>query len=290
MPLNYEALMAHRFEPVTVAYTNRDTILYALGVGVGQDDPLGSGTLKYTYEAGLAALPTMASVLAGGDGGWMQEPENRITWHKVLHGEQRLTIHRPLPAQGTVRGAYAIDAIYDKGADKGAILYMTNRLSDAATGEAIADVGMAAFLRADGGFGGSGEGAPKPYPVPADRPPDLTIDLPTRSDQALLYRLSGDYNPLHIDPDVAKSVGFERPILHGLCAYGVVGRAVLKLLCADNPARLRRLDVRFSSPLYPGETVRTEVWREADGRAAFRALAAERGVVIQNNGVVEYTA
>ena len=126
--------------------------------------------------------------------------------------------------------------------------------------------------------------------LPTDRPPDLTLDLPTRSDQALLYRLSGDYNPLHVDPEAAQSVGFERPILHGLCAYGVVGRAVLKLLCAEDPARLRRLDVRFSSPLYPGETVRTEVWREGDGRAAFRALAAERGVVIQNNGVVEYTA
>ena len=290
MPLNYEALMARRFEPVATTYTHRDTILYALGVGVGQDDPLGRATLKYAYESELAALPTMASVLSGGDGGWMLEPQNRITFHKVLHGEQRLTVHRPLPAQGTVRGVYSIDAIYDKGADKGAILYLTNRLSDAATGEPIADVGMAAFLRADGGFGGSAEGAPKPSPMPTDRSPDLTLDLPTRSDQALLYRLSGDYNPLHVDPKMAQSVGFERPILHGLCAYGVVGRAVLKLLCGEDPARLRRLDVRFSSPLYPGETVRTEVWREGDGRAVFRALAAERGVVIQNNGVVEYTA
>jgi acyl dehydratase len=166
---------------------------------------------------------------------------------------------------------------------------MTNRLSDAATGEPLADVGMAAFLRGDGGFGGSGEGAPRPQPIPADRPPDLMLDLPTRPDQALIYRLSGDYNPLHADPDAARSVGFEKPILHGLCAYGVVGRALLRLLCADDPARLRRLDVRFSSPLYPGETVRTEVWREGDGRAVFRALAVERGVVIQNNGAVEYS-
>ncbi len=289
MPLNYDAIKS-RSETNTASYTKRETILYALGVGVGQDDPLSPATLKYTYEKGLSALPTMACVLAGGDGAWMRDPGNRITWQKVLHGEQRLTLHRPLPPSGTVKGVFSVDEIYDKGADKGAILYMTNRLSDAATGEAIADVGMAAFLRADGGFGGSGEGAPKPYPVPIDRPPDLALDLPTRPDQALLYRLSGDYNPLHVDPGVAQSVGFERPILHGLCAYGVVGRALLRLLCDDDPTRLRRLDVRFSSPLYPGETVRTEVWREGDGRVAFRALAGERGVVIQNNGMIEYSA
>jgi acyl dehydratase len=288
MPLNYDAVRSIS-ETATATYTVRDTMLYALGVGVGQDDPLSPAAMKYTYEDGLEALPTMACVLAAGDGGWMRDPANRITFAKVLHGEQRLTLHRPLPASGRVKGVFSVDAIYDKGADKGAILYMTNHLSDAATGEPIADVGMAAFLRADGGFGGSAEGAPKPPPVPADRSPDLTLDLPTRPDQALLYRLSGDYNPLHVDPRMAHAVGFERPILHGLCAYGVVGRALLRLLCGDDPARLRRLDVRFSSPLYPGETIRTEVWREGDGRAVFRALSVERGVVIQNNGLAEYS-
>jgi acyl dehydratase len=198
-------------------------------------------------------------------------------------------MHRPLPASGTVKGVFSVDAIYDKGADKGAVLYLTNRLSDAVTGEAIADVGMAAFLRADGGFGGSAEGAPKPTPIPSDRSSDLAIDIPTRADQALIYRLSGDYNPLHVDPRMAQAVGFERPILHGLCAYGVVGRALLRQLCGDEPARLRRLDVRFSSPLYPGETIRVEVWREGNGRAVFRALAVERSLVIQNNGLLEYS-
>jgi acyl dehydratase len=278
MPLNYDYLISRRFEPATHTYTHKDTILYALGIGADE--------LQYTYEKNLRAIPTMAAVL-GPEDGWIQEPEARITFHKILHGEQRLTIHRPLPRQGTIRVISPIDAIYDKGPGKGALILLTRHISDALTGEPLADVGMTLVLRADGGFGGSSEGAPVPHPLPDDRPPDLALDLPTRPDQALIYRLSGDYNPLHVDPDVAKAAGFERPILQGLCAYGVVCRAMLRLLCGNDPSRLRRLNVRFTSPLYSGESIRTEVWRQEPGRAVFRALAAERGVVIQNNGVVE---
>ena len=153
----------------------------------------------------------------------------------------------------------------------------------------IATVRQCSFLRGDGGFGGRSDGAPAPHPMP-DRPTDDVIRMRTRPEQALIYRLSGDYNPLHIDPKVAEQGGFERPILHGLATYGVAGRAVLKALCGDQPERLRRFDVRFSSPVYPGESLDIAIWREGTGRAALRARAVERDVVVLQNGYVEYEA
>jgi acyl dehydratase len=143
------------------------------------------------------------------------------------------------------------------------------------------------FLRGDGGQGGSSEPQPKPRPLP-DRPADEVITLTTAANQAMIYRLSGDYNPLHIDPEVAKTGGFDRPILHGLATFGVAGRAVLAALCNNDSARLKRLDVRFASPVYPGETIRTEIWREGDGIASYRSSVVERDVVVLNNGYVEF--
>jgi acyl dehydratase len=143
------------------------------------------------------------------------------------------------------------------------------------------------FLRGDGGQGGSDEPQPKPRPLP-DRAPDEIVTLKTADNQAMIYRLSGDYNPLHIDPEVAKVGGFDRPILHGLATFGVAGRAILSALCGNQSARLKRLDVRFASPVFPGETIRTEIWREEDGRASYRAVVVERDLVVLNNGYVEY--
>jgi acyl dehydratase len=143
------------------------------------------------------------------------------------------------------------------------------------------------MLRAEGGFGGSSLEQPKPHAIP-DRPADDTMLLPTAENQALIYRLSGDRNPLHIDPAVAKAAGFPGPILHGLASFGVAGRGVLAALCGNDPTRLRRLDVRFSSPVYPGETIRIEIWRGDQGRASFRATAQERGQSVLNNGYVEF--
>jgi acyl dehydratase len=289
MPLDYERLRAWPLAPVTQHYTVRDTVLYALGVGAGAapDDATEPGDLQFIYEEGLVALPTMGVVLATGPF-WMQDPATGIDWKRILHGEQMLSVHRPLPAQGTVVAESTVDEIYDKGADKGAVMYLTRRLYDHATGDLLVTIGSSCFMRGNGGFGGKSDGAPRPHPLPADRPADRALDLATRPEQAALYRLSGDYNPLHIDPAVARAAGFARPILHGLCSYGIVGRAILKLLCANAPARLRRLDVRFASPVFPGETIRTEVWHEGDGRAAFRALALERNVVVLNHGLAEY--
>ena len=288
MPFDYEALRQRPIPVVTQTYLPRDTILYALGVGVATANPVPADDLKFVYEERLVALPTMGVVLATGPF-WMQDPATGIDWKKILHGEQMLTVHRPLPPSGTIRAETTIDEIYDKGADKGAVMYLTRRLFDAANGEPLMSVGSSCFMRGNGGFGGKSDGAPKPHPVPADRLPELALDLVTRPEQAVIYRLSGDYNPLHIDPAVARSASFDRPIVHGLCTYGVAGRALLKLLCDNDPVRLRRLDARFASPVFPGETIRTEVWREGGGRAAFRARVVERDVVVLNNGLVEYT-
>jgi acyl dehydratase len=193
-----------------------------------------------------------------------------------------------LPAEGKVRSETTVDEIYDKGAAKGAIMYMTRKLFDAISGDLLVTMGTVSFLRGDGGFGGKSEGAPKPRPVPTDRAPDLTATLPPALNQALIYRLAGDYNPLHIDPEVARSAGFDRPILHGLAAYGMVGRALIKVLCGDDPARLRRLDVRFTSPVYPGEPLHVDIWKLGSGDAAFRLVATERKVVVEDFGRVEW--
>jgi acyl dehydratase len=287
MPLDYDKVRNWPIPSATQEVSLRDTILYALGVGVADSNPVAPEDLKFVYEEGLVALPTMAVTLAPGPF-WMQDPATGIAWQQILHGEQMLTMHRPLPPSCTVISENSIDEIYDKGADKGAVMYLTRKLFDKASGELLMTVGSSAFMRGNGGFGGKTDGAPRPHPVPSDRPPDLVLDLATRPEQAVLYRLSGDYNPLHIDPAVARAGGFGKPILHGLCSYGIAGRAVLKLLCDNLPARLKRLDVRFASPAYPGETIRTEVWREDDGRAAFRARVVERDVVIINNGFAEF--
>jgi len=267
-------------------FTARDTILYALGVGTGQDLSQNSDELKFVYEKVLEALPTMAVILAY-PGFWQREPEYRLTWQKIVHGEQSLALHRPLPVAGTVRGEMTIDAIYDKGIDKGALLCSRREIYDDITGVHLATVRQSSFLRADGGFGGNGAKAPPPHTMP-DREADVSDLMATRPEQALIYRLSGDDNPLHADPDVAASAGFEKPILHGLCTYAIAGRVLLKRLCGNVPARLRRMDARFSSPVFPGETIRVDIWDLGDGKASFRASATARGRTVVDNGYAEY--
>lgn len=285
MALDYDRMMGLAPIETRQSYTERDTMLYALGVGAAMERPTDPRELRLVYEDGLVALPTMAVVLAY-PGFWLKDPQYGVDWKRLLHGEQSLVIHRPLPVAGDMIGTTRIDAIYDKGADKGAIIYSSREIRDAKDGTLYATVGQAAFLRGDGGFGGTSEGAPKPHPTP-DRVADHVLALPTRPDQALLYRLSGDYNPLHADPEIARQGGFPVPILHGLCSYGVVGRGLVSLLCAGDPRKLRRFDVRFSSPVFPGDTLQVEVWNEGDGRAALRARVVERDLFVVQNGYVE---
>ena len=184
-------------------------------------------------------------------------------------------------------GETTIDALIDKGADKGAIAYVTRKISDGA-GNPLATVRASTFLRGDGGFGRNLGTAPASLPGVPDRAPDETLILTTAKNQALIYRLSGDYNPLHIDPEVAAAGGFKAPILHGLCTYGFAGRAILAGLCAGDPSRLKRLDVRFTTPVFPGETLETQIWRTGEGTASFRTRVVERDLLALNNGYVEF--
>jgi acyl dehydratase len=268
---------------VTVAtHAERDVILYALGVGVGIDDPTGERTLRYAYERDLAVLPTMGTVLAW-PGFWMMEPQYGIDWKRVLHAEESLEVHGPLPVRGEIRGELRVEDVYDKGADKGALVFTRRDLRNAASGRLLATERRTLFLRGDGGRGGKTGPTPPPHPMPS-RTPDLSVALPTRADQTLLYRLNGDLNPLHVDPAVARQSGYAGPILHGLCTYGVAGRALLAALCDDDASRFRRMDCRFSAVVEPGDTLATEIWREGDGVAAFRVRARERDTVVLNNG------
>lgn len=284
MPIDPQALRNWPFEDIEHTYAPRDTILYALGVGCGAD-PLDEGDLRFVYEAKLQALPSMAVVL-GYPGFWLGDPATGADWKKVLHGEQGFTIFKPLPPSGTVIGRTRVTGLFDKGAGKGAVLLSERDVIDKASGEVLARLTSTTMLRGDGGFGGPSGPLPTPHPIP-ERPADATLGIATLPQAALIYRLSGDYNPLHADPAVARAGGFERPILHGLCTYGVVTRALLRLACGNDPARLRAMQVRFSSPVYPGETIVTELWREAGGIVSFRARVAERDVVVINNGRAE---
>ncbi len=283
MPIDYDKLLALKIPEVEQTYTDKDAILYALGVGLGYD-PLDIEQLAFLYEKNLKVLPTFAAVL-GYPGFWIKNLDTGIDWVRILNAEQAVVLHRPLQPQGTVIGRTRILEVIDKGADKGALIYSERKVSDKASGAPIATVTQTTFARGDGGFGGPKRDSPPPHPIP-ERKPDFACELPTRPEMALIYRLSGDRNPLHIDPEVAKAAGFERPILHGLATFGVVGHAVLKSVCGYDPARLVAFGGRFSAPVFPGETIRTEIWRDGNV-VSFRALATERNAIVMNNGRAE---
>lgn len=263
-------------------FSRKDTILYALGVGAGQNE----GDLPFLYEEGLHALPTMPVILAY-PGFWQREPQYGIDWKRVLHGEQSVIIHGPLPVEGEVRGEMTIEKIIDKGADKGALLYSVRRIFDAGDNRPIASVTQVSFLRGDGGCGSTAEAPPPPPRVP-ERDADAVLSFEVRPEQAFIYRLSGDLNPLHVDPAVAREAGLAGPILHGLCSYGFAGRALLALLCPGRHEGITRMDCRFTAPLFPGERVGVSVWRTAPGKAAFRLMSEDRGLVVLDNGYTEY--
>lgn len=280
MALDPDRLMNWPFEDVHQHYTAKDTILYALGLGLGAD-PLDANQLRFTYERDLQALPTMSVVLAS-PGFWMQDPAVGVNWKMLLHGEQGIEMVKPLPAQAHVVGRTKITKIVDKGAAKGALVLSERDIVDAKTGDLYAKTTSTSFLRGDGGFGGSSEGAPAPHTMP-ERAPDITDDWKTAPQAALIYRLSGDYNPLHADPEVATAGGFPAPILHGLCSLGIAGHSVLRKACSYDPARMKSLKLRFTSPVFPGETIRTDIWIEG-ADVSFRSRAVERDKVVLDNG------
>jgi acyl dehydratase len=283
MTIVYDKLMALDIPPAEHSYGPKDCMLYALGIGLGHD-PMNEDELPFVYEKNLKVLPTMAAVL-GYVGFWARDRDTGIDWVRMVNGEQGVTLHQPLKGQNTVIGRQRIVEVIDKGAGKGALVLSERNVTDKATGALIATVTQTTFCRADGGFGGPPRQAPEPHALPA-RAPDAVCDLPTRPEAALIYRLSGDRNPLHAEPAAAKQAGYPRPIMHGLGNFGIAGHAVLKTMCGYDPHKLTSFACRFSAPVFPGETIRTEMWRDG-AVVSFRARVVERDVIAVNNGRAE---
>ncbi len=283
MTIVYDKLMALEIPPGEQTYGPKDCILYALGVGLGQD-PMDEDQLAFVYEKNLKVLPTMGAVL-GHPGFWIRDLNTGIDWVRIVNGEQGVRLHQPLKPQNTVIGRQRILEVVDKGAGKGALVFTERKVSDKATGELLATVTQTTFCRADGGFGGPPRQAPEPHPIPS-RAPDAVCDLTTRPETALIYRLSGDRNPLHAEPAVARDAGFARPIMHGLGNFGFAGHAVLKTMCGYDVQKLVSFACRFSAPVFPGETLRTEMWRDG-AVVSFRTRVVERDAIAVNNGRAE---
>ena len=281
MTFSYDKILNWPFDDVVETYAMRDSIIYALGLGFGSN-PTDPDELKYVYEDGLRTFPTMPVVL-GHPGPWMTDPESGIDYVKVLHGEQHLEIHHDLPVEGTVVAENKVIDVVDKGADKGALITSERKLYEQTSGDLLCTQKSVIFARGNGGFGGPVTASPKPHMLP-DREPDATVDIPTSPQAALLYRLNGDYNPLHADPAIAEKAGFKAPILHGLASFGIAARAVLQSLNNTDSSRLKSFGLRFSAPVYPGETISTEIWRDGN-EVSFRARVPERDVIALTNGL-----
>lgn len=278
MALDYDRLAAAPAVRVDQIYSERDAIIYALAIGLGAD-PVDEHQLKFVYERDLQVLPTYASTLA-----WKRfaELDIGLTYAKIVHGEQRMTIHRPVPPSGAVYSELRVKDVVDRGAEKGAILYFERVLRDQADDTAISTQILTIFARADGGFGGPERPVLPSHPLP-ERGPDIVCSVPVSTRAALIYRLTGDVNPLHIDPEAARKVGFERPILHGLATYGVCGYAVLKMVLGYDATRLIELDGRFNAPVLPGDTLEADIWVDGD-IVSLRVRVPAREAVVFNNG------
>lgn len=286
MPIDYDDMMQSGAKGLRAAYDEKDVMLYALGVGMGRD-PLDEKELPFVYENnGLKVVPTFASVINRGEAppqAQRMPQKSEINFALVVDGERRITIHKPLPAKCEVIAEERFLDILDKGEGKGAVLIQERVVREAASNDRLFTIVSSIFARGDGGFGGKPQGGPELHAIP-ERAPDLIKECDTRPDQAFLYALSGDRNPLHRDPAFAKMLGFPRPILHGLCSYGTACRAVLSTVAGYQPERIRQFDVRFSKPVFPGETLVVELWQDG-GAISWRAGVKERpGTIVLNNG------
>lgn len=287
MPIDYDDMMQSGATGLAASYDEKDVMLYALGVGFMRD-PLNEKELPFVYEGGaLKVVPTFASVIARGEAPVAQQrmpQKSSINFAMVVDGERRITIHKPLPPKAAVLADERMLDILDKGEGKGAVLIQERVVREAGTGDALFTIVSSIFARGDGGFGGKPHGGPALHEIP-ERAPDHVVEVDTRPDQAFLYALSGDRNPLHRDPAFARAVGFPRPILHGLCSYGTACRAVLGALAGYQPERVKQFDVRFSKPVFPGETLVVEMWADG-GTISWRAGVKERlGTIALNNGL-----
>jgi len=320
--LDYDRLIRWREPELAQRYTERDTMLYGLGVGFGQD-PTDERELRFVYERGLQAVPSMASVLAS-PWGWLYRAGAGVTASMAMHGDQGLVVHRPLPPRGTVVSALRVTDVQDKGRDKGAVVHFERQLHEQASGDLLCTVTATMFCRADGGFseardaaaGAAAGGASHAQVVPDDAPPvratavsapadappadepdpdepparetlvrapDAVCEFDILPQAALMFRLHGDTNPIHADPALAARAGFPRPVLHGLCSYGMAARAILASFCDYDASRLRSLGLRFSAPVFPGDRLRFSLWR-AGGEVRFAATVPARRATVLTRG------
>lgn len=275
MTIRPDLILTLEFPEVRQAYAKRDTILYALGVGLGRD-PLDLADLDYLLEDRLRALPSFAVTL-GAVGMWIREPRFGVDFAKLVHYEQAATFHAPLPPAAEIVGRARVASVRDRGEGRGAIVTVEREIRDAASEMLFCALTQTLLLRADGGFGG----APPPHVASRipEREPDARASFVTEPRAALIYRLSGDWNPLHSDPEAGRRAGFDRPILHGLASYAIAGVAVARA-CGLAPERITGLDCRFSGVVFPGDTLDFKIWREPGG-AAFQGFVGERKTLDQ---------
>lgn len=278
MAFNPTALLAHTFPDIKQSYTAKDAILYALGVGLGQN-PMAAADLNYLLETNLSVLPTMAVTL-GTPGMWIRNPKFGINTAKLVHLSQASVFHAPLPPQASIVASARIAALSDRGVDKGAVVVVERQIRDEHSMTLYCTLQQTLLLRAEGGFGG-----PKPPPraplILPDRAADTQIEFATSPRAALIYRLSGDWNPLHSHPDIAAKAGFERPILHGLCSYGIAGWVLMQ---ACRRTDLQSLSLRFAGVIVPGDQLNFSIWQEGD-QMLFEAKVADRTVLAHGHAV-----
>jgi len=279
MALDIERLLAYAIPDNTMTYTARDTILYALGLGLGRD-PIDERQLRFVYETNLLALPMMATIIAAPHA-WIRKADVG-TGGKSVHAGISFKLNRPLPVEGSFVSRNTVAEVVDKGSGKAALITTRREIFAEGGAAPICEVLSTSMSRGDGGFGGKPESSLPLRPMPT-RPADVSVDYLVEPRAGLIYRLSGDQNPLHVDPEAARRAGFDRPILHGLCTYGMAGWALLDQLCDADPARLRAMSGRFSNPVYPGEVLRFEIWQEL-GDVRFRGSAPARQATVIDYG------
>jgi acyl dehydratase len=270
--------MNWRFPETVQNLTRRDTIIYALGVGVGAHNPFDKKQLRFLYEKWLVALPSMASVLCY-PGNWLNNPESGVDYTKVMNAGTRVTIHKETPVEATLTATPRVLEIIDKGPGRGAVIISERRVFETRTGDHVCTVNAQTICRAHGGFGGPRKSIPRATPIPEEKPDDI-VDFATPRNSHLVYRLGGDPNALHVDPDAARKAGFDTPVLHGLCTFGIASYAVLDRCCDGDTSRMKAIQVRYTAPVFPGETVRTEIWRKDGKTVQFRASVPARNSVV----------
>ena len=282
--MNLEKVKAFRIPDVSHTYTWQDSSLYALGLGYGTD-PTDLAELRYVLETDQLAVPSISAIVAY-PGAWYRDPALEIDWVRLLNGQCSFTIHRQMPVHGTVKSSTRIVAVDDKGKDKGAALFLEREVTDA-EGVPYATMRQAVFLRGDGGSGSFGT-PPETPPLVTGQTPDNAIELDVARNAALIYRLNGDYNPVHSDPAVARDAGFKEPFMHGMCSLGMACRAALRVLCDNKPDRLKTMSIRFASVVYPGERLRFEFFGKGPHHQ-WRVRVPARDVTVLDRGQLEIT-